>query len=122
MKVVPSEIFLFSLSPLRVQKESVPPEVLFTLAMSVSCCCCYWMLLNTLLAPPALPAFPPTQANGLARESIVPDVLVYAAACGWVGPIIKETEATIRSSVATNFTGYDAVEHSLQLHGGLRSI
>ena len=48
-------------------------------------------------------------AKGLARESVVPDVLVYAAACGWVGPIMKETETTIRSSVATNFTGFALV-------------
>ena len=39
-------------------------------------------------------------------QGIPVDVLVYAAADGWVGPLLRETEESIRKTVATNFTGF----------------
>lgn len=52
-------------------------------------------------------------SEALARAGIVPDVAIYAAASGWVGPIVKETEETIRSTIATNFTGFTLVAKHL---------
>jgi NAD(P)-dependent dehydrogenase (short-subunit alcohol dehydrogenase family) len=44
-----------------------------------------------------------------ALQGIPVDVLVYAAADGWVGPLFRETEESIRKTVATNFTGFALV-------------
>jgi short-subunit dehydrogenase len=41
--------------------------------------------------------------NGLAGISV--DIMVYAAGTGWVGPLMNESEDTIRTTVATNITG-----------------